>query len=923
MSIVIIKSTTSCVSCFVRATRETSTNQPTIGALCSLVIVFGGFGAFVYSASDGELVYRIVPLAGATVHSAAVDRTGKYLLATGWARVAAVFPLQSTEHRQHDTASEDRFVLKDDERRTYGGCFDNAGERLAYVMRGDNPDGNDFVRHNNGDFEFNSVIVICSASPPFKELHRIEIPSRGGARHLQFSPCGSYLLWVSSHGAGSIMIFDANLGTETPWSPCLRGLSLPEGRLLWNLVVSWLPDEGALQNSLREGAYIRLGKTAHDTVPKSLVLCAAISNTVYLIDVNKFIQAFDEGGNFTVDQMTCLSVVGPQAIHGLVRRWPHLSNIRKPRTLDTVLHRCVQHGGDITSQTGSKWLTLTVPYSLLVNRDGHTALHEAVMRHKQGYVQMLLEALDPNLDIHVTDKITETLVYMAEHMPRSVVHSIKILENRIGTTRNSILFREWKQEAMDVAVVGDFKTEALDEEQVQQFQKNIREVQHSRRTGGNERKMSKAGTEHAMCLCSWQLMALKGFCALRSVSTKSTADRQADRICLSPFVQILKPFLQGQNLELENLLKTELVGVTLDFKYRSYMKRSLGVYFWAQLVHFIVATCTMQMDARLSEHPLQLVYRLSFQIPVLITNTVILRREWRQAHGNYLQYFKQKWNWIDLGAIIMVYLAVVAHVAGWQKDVAIFASFAVLFNSFSLLQVLAQSYDQMVHFMFALSKMARDVRPLLIIALISLWGFAAYFAISDPYFRNLDGPVGNGSALDTVDIAGAAILSVFFASLGAFETTGHFSLVSELMFVGMVTVLTIFMMNLLIAVMTLSYERVQADADVYVRRMKAQTIVEEETSMELTDQLVDTGSDFIAVVRPVIQSEERWRRNEQKPEAEVLKRLDALETMIEESSTEHETRERLDALETMIQASRKEQETFFEEMKSVLKKFEQ
>lgn len=204
------------------------------------VLVFGGWGTRIFSSTTGEHTHLIRGPKFASHHSAAIDHSGQFVLTTGHSGCSAVFELETqSEMCRLDDCVEER-------RRTYGGCYDDAGDRLAYCMRGEN-------QYSEGDDERNTVVVVCDAKDPRREIKRFHLKGPP-FRSLQFSPGnGKYILFATRAKSGpQVMVLDSHTGEEMSWSSLLLGLMIPHAvkqvsGICWMMIPRGSTDELVLQ----------------------------------------------------------------------------------------------------------------------------------------------------------------------------------------------------------------------------------------------------------------------------------------------------------------------------------------------------------------------------------------------------------------------------------------------------------------------------------------------------------------------------------------------------------------------------------------------------------------------------------------------------------------------------------------------------
>jgi hypothetical protein len=174
------------------------------------------------------------------------------------------------------------------------------------------------------------------------------------------SPGGGEYVLVCKFSSDEFAIVHVEYGEEPAWGKCLRALMLPAGRmprgsegsspvasLCWVSPLSHTKDTKAAATVIDAD-----DDNIVDAAPP-LVLQAVVDSQLYLIDVSVFIRAFNEDGNFSVEQLNHLSDISPDGIPALREKWPHVINLRDGETGDTVLH----HIARSDSSRIERWLT--------------------------------------------------------------------------------------------------------------------------------------------------------------------------------------------------------------------------------------------------------------------------------------------------------------------------------------------------------------------------------------------------------------------------------------------------------------------------------------------------------------------------------------------------------------------------------------
>jgi hypothetical protein len=227
-----------------------------------------------------------------------------------------------------------------------------------------------------------------------------------------------------------------------------------------------------------------------------------------------------------------------------------------------------------------------------------------------------------------------------------------------------------------------------------------------------------------------------------------------------------------------------------------------------------------------------------------------------------LKYLSSGWNCIDVAGILALYGAAAAHMTDSAALLQGVGSLGVLLNAFSVLQLLTP-FEATGPLIKTVIEIMRDISGYVVILLVLLWGFSVSFAVAMP---------DNDKFVD--DNAGplVGLLTSFEAIVGSFhmsdfqnsESTGFFLLY----LFGMVVI----MLNLLIAIMADSYEKVKESEVVEARKLRAQTIIDEEALMSDADrQNPAYFPKFLQVLRATEGREEVWAGLSGKMVSEILK----------------------------------------------------
>jgi hypothetical protein len=407
--------------------------------------------------------------------------------------------------------------------------------------------------------------------------------------------------------------------------------------------------------------------------PQHLILQAAVDGKLYLIDVTAFIRSFNEDGNFSLDQLSRLSDHAPDAIPLLLEKWPHVVNYRDVETGDTVVHHCARTG----NAAETSWLSRAVPFSLLLNTKGHSALREAVVAQHLPAARVLMMKLDPSLPLGRTAILMKDLLCCAVNLPGQLDSLITLLED----DQHYCLFRSQKEVAMLTKRLEGFEVRASpDALGLASWESYFQEDQKT----------------SVRCDCVLEVLALRGFAA----GPQGTG--------LSPYAQLYEACKANGEASLKALLRTRLMIVSTQFKWTSFTKGRKRRVAFLQLAHFLLAASTFVYTTRIIVRHGSIATLMpdALHAALLFTNTKCLYDEvrqmklaWRYEAINYLNIgsIDAMWNLLDLGGIAAVYVACAAYFQGETYVVQRGGSLAVLLNSFSLLQVMRPFTEKVSH----------------------------------------------------------------------------------------------------------------------------------------------------------------------------------------------------------------------------------
>ena len=751
----------------------------------SLLMVFGGQPkgcVKIFEAATGKQLhsFRYNEEGPGNIYHSVIDPSGKFLITTGQQKCAFVKDLQSGKivHALGDGCV------------TQGLCFDDSGKRLAYCTHHPKP----------------REVVICDATDGWRELRRFKVRDWDWI-HCDFSPGNGEYLLARAPG-GRIAFMDPETGEEPAWSRCFRSLMLPPGTLPHH-TVRWVPSSSGLEEAATTD------DEASTTPP--LILQAAVDDQLYLIDVSAFIQSFNEDGNFSLERLHRLSDSAPDAIPLLLEQWPYVVNFRDAETGDTVLHHCARTGKPEAAQ---EWLSGTIPPAQLENKVGMSALREAVVKIEFTTAKAMITLLDPEMPLSRTSCLTADLIEIAKTFPGDVVDLIDILE---GGESKFQLFRKQKQLSL--------LNKQLDS-------KLGYAVRPSADGSAGVPWLEFLGDDAAVkCDCELQVLALGDFAGMPTEGS------------LPPYTQLFQACEDVSEQKLNALLSTDLMIVTTDFKWHAYVSRRVYKQLAVYLLHFALAASAMLMSTQFAEQSANfhssggwsgdwttVDAAMSCDVlhaVLLLSNTVVFYHElkevklmltemkrkdkdtidtatgYRHALGAYLS---SGWNLIDIAGIVALYGASAAHFANSELLLQRVGSLGVLLNAFSLLKLLTP-FEATGPLIKTVIEILIDIKGYIIILVLLLWGFSVSFAVAmpsnDAFFDGTAGPL-------------VGLLTSFKAIVGSFHMSDFRTVEVTAFFLVYLFGMMGIMLNLLIAIMADSYEKVKELEIVEARKLRAQ-----------------------------------------------------------------------------------------------------
>lgn len=774
----------------------------------SLVLVFGAWGTRVFDSMTGtELHYFQDKKTGETsVHMCSVDPTGRFLVTTGNPGGTAF--IRDLKHEDSDA-----LPLDDNDSHTGGVSFDDSAKRMAYWIH-----GRENGRHT--DQANGQVRILELTGDGWSEVQRSTIPRLGWAQQVQFSPGdGQYLLVAGSVGAGRIMFLDAATGKETEWSPYLRALMLPvasgrRGGLDWQgdvpfHMVRWEPQPAT-----------------SDSDEPWLVVQAAVGTALYHINVTSFIRAFEEDGNFALEQLHRLSnKQHHDKISTLLARWPHLINVRDSKSGDTVLHLCARED-PISHKAVRQWLSGSARFPLLKNAEGLSPIPFCIEKWKSPSASrattFMFTQLDPQLPLDRTSVLTHDLVMVGETWHSQLVDFIEVLEHRA----NYCLFRPLQHRHLLRRRVDDFAVRGSED--------------------GSPGAWDDYDGAQVICDSHLEVLALEGFAG------PPLADNRQD----GPYARLVKAVFRAglSRAELNHLMKTKLFRTTTTFKWQAFARAAQLKKLMLYGLHCMLAAATMLFSSGMisvTTKVSSLSVATTLQLLLLTSNTILTLGEVRGLLSlGYRDYFRSIWNYGDILGIGALYVASIAYFQDSLDVLELAGAVGILIVTFSFLEMI-QSFERFGLYVVVIAQIAVDIAPFLGILMLLLYGFAVAFAVAMPSSAEYN--------FDSDGVSGPFV-TAYLSMLGHMDPSTYSGAVPKAMMVLFQFAIVVVMMNLLIAIMSDSFEKVmEEDPSRIIDLKRAEAIVDQESMMSPeTKQNKETFPRYLQVLQAVNAKGKTW-----------------------------------------------------------------
>jgi hypothetical protein len=195
-----------------------------------------------------------------------------------------------------------------------------------------------------------------------------------------------------------------------------------------------------------------------------------------------------------------------------------------------------------------------------------------------------------------------------------------------------------------------------------------------------------------------------------------------------------------------------------------------------------------------------------------------------------------------------------------------------------------------------------ELRYFLLVLAVLLTGFSCAFAVSMPDNAAFDDGTQYGMGL-----LSSGVLTSYLAMLGAFDASDYTNPESKVFFVAFLFLIVVIMLNLLIALMADTFERVTESWVFESRKMRVETIIEQELLMDDSDN-TDCFPAFLQVLRPVEDVADEW--------AGVSGQVSAVRDEV--GVVKREVTQKVDALAVEMKEIRANQERMMENLDLVM-----
>ncbi|GLC42960.1 hypothetical protein PLESTB_000282600 [Pleodorina starrii] len=330
--------------------------------------------------------------------------------------------------------------------------------------------------------------------------------------------------------------------------------------------------------------------------------------------------------------------------------------------------------------------------------------------------------------------------------------------------------------------------------------------------------------------------AVPGVCGLPYVAltTRSMADSPLGALVLN---------------NVSDAFTTDIGFAMLTYKWDTYagaIYRQQGLVYGIFMVMYILATTLglqwnphVDREGMYEAHRGRAVVRILLESGVLLLNARYLMEEMRQIwrHGP-LQYFtghNSAWNWVELLSCVMVNLVVLLQLLEVEAARWVMSACTILLGT-RLLKVASGSEGTGI-FVQVIIRIIGDLRHYLLIVGVTLLTFALAFRQITVYFEQMSSGAGvSDDFTKNFDTFPDSLLSVYyFMTVGGFSTDvggeAKYVWYLHVLLISFSFMVSIILLNLLIAVMSDTYVVVKQHAKSEWMLLKARLVLEIDSNM--------------------------------------------------------------------------------------------
>eukprot|EP01052_Picozoa_sp_SAG31_P037103 SAG31_NODE_4737_length_2991_cov_1.986169_1_plen_802_part_00 len=676
--------------------------------------------------------------------------------------------------------------------------FDTTGERIAYSTQ---------------------TSVVVRRMSDGEELQRLEGTA---CSQCEFCPADADLLLLGT-GMGRdnryfgrrIVLYSISTGQPLVWSPLFHSAFALDKVSGWSVGWSINRDNGRL------------------------LMRAAEAEAVVEYDKLSFEQSVEDGA-FTTAQLVNLANRYPASVAVVALSQPHCVCIRDAISGDTVLHHLARSTG---AHMMKKWLgSGGAVFTPIANRNGWSALHDAIQNFNVSAVVLLLGSLSPNINAASAALLTDALRMLAVKMPRLVLSGFLAMEPSIVQRR-----RSFRCSIMQTMVRGldtlhdDAELELSTEEDAEVGLSPVMKASGlDDINGGHDVNRSKVG--QAPNVNKQEKMHLWQDLEMMPAS--------ADGVVVYASVVALKDFIGSPEISpihaiVDNceakVFSSELLRLAIMYKWQTNVYRLVLMHVMIHIVCLAISSASMIYTTQrhldetvigdLTSHVLQGATIACSVLTLMLHILRVVRQSWAR-------YMETLWNAVDAVSSLMLIAAATGHIADVHTSfIQTLGVIGVSLKWFGLLDYL-RSFRRFGPLVRMIVVVTNDIGPFVAILLLVVIGSTFFFTI------NLPGE----AAWSPNNVFGPfwpALTMIQFV-LGNFDMNDYPKSTSVVMFLCVAFFVVILMLNLLIAIMQDSYDKVKEHEVVEGLREKGKTIV----AMEQLWPRLHTFPKFMHIAMP-------------------------------------------------------------------------